>query len=113
MVPSRLESATSPGLPLQVICYERADGLGFGVSGAVTRARGIRSSFPGVDLTQIPMAAAGQEGETGLPAGSVAGQPSFFRIQGGRPHASLARIRFRLKHEALRVAVFARVHEEA
>ncbi len=54
----RLESATSPGLPLQVICYERADGLSFGVSGAVTRARGIRGSFPGVDLTKIPMAAA-------------------------------------------------------
>ncbi len=54
----RLESATSPGLPLQVICYERADGLGFGVSGAVTRARGIRASFPGVDLAEIPMAAA-------------------------------------------------------
>ncbi len=54
----RLESAASPGLPLQVICYERGDGLGFGVSGAVTRARGIRGSFPGVDLTEIPMAAA-------------------------------------------------------
>src|SRR5579871_2266915 len=54
---ARLESPTSPGLPLQVICYERADGLGFGVSGAVTRARGIRASFPGVDLAQIPMAA--------------------------------------------------------
>jgi len=52
----RLESSVSPGLPLQVICYERADGLGFGVSGAVTRARGIRDSFPGVDLAQIPMA---------------------------------------------------------
>ncbi|HYA47965.1 MAG TPA: 4Fe-4S ferredoxin [archaeon] len=52
----RLESAVSPGMPLQVICYERADGLGFGVSGAVTRARGIRASFPGVDLAQIPMA---------------------------------------------------------
>jgi electron-transferring-flavoprotein dehydrogenase len=51
-----LESAVSPGMPLQVICYERADGLGFGVSGAVTRARGIRASFPGVDLTEIPMA---------------------------------------------------------
>jgi hypothetical protein len=24
----RLESATSPGMPLQVICYERADGVG-------------------------------------------------------------------------------------
>jgi electron-transferring-flavoprotein dehydrogenase len=54
----RLESTASPGLPLQVICYERADGLGFGVSGAVTRARGIRGSFPGVDLAQIPMSAA-------------------------------------------------------
>ena len=52
----RLESSVSPGMPLQVICYERADGLGFGVSGAVTRARGIRASFPDVDLTQIPMA---------------------------------------------------------
>ena len=51
----RLESAVSPGMPLQIICYERADGLGFGVSGAVTRARGIRASFPSVDLTQIPM----------------------------------------------------------
>jgi electron-transferring-flavoprotein dehydrogenase len=55
---ARLESATSPGLPLQVICCERADGLGFGVSGAVTQARGIRGSFPGMDLTQIPMSAA-------------------------------------------------------
>jgi electron-transferring-flavoprotein dehydrogenase len=52
-----LESSVSPGLPLQVICYERADGLGLGVSGAVTRARGIRASFPDADLAQIPMAA--------------------------------------------------------
>ena len=52
----KLESSCMPGSPLQVICYERADGLGFGVSGAVTRGRGIRSSFPGLDVTQIPMA---------------------------------------------------------
>src|ERR1019366_9084985 len=52
----RLESGCMPGSPLQVICYERADGLGFGVSGAVTRGRGIRCSFPGLDVTQIPMA---------------------------------------------------------
>ena len=38
----RYESATLPGAPLQVICYERADGLGFGVSGVVTR--GARNS---------------------------------------------------------------------
>ena len=52
----RLESSCLPGTPLQVICYERADGLGFAVSGAVTRGRGIRRSFPELDLAQIPMA---------------------------------------------------------
>jgi electron-transferring-flavoprotein dehydrogenase len=52
----RIESGVSAGFPLQVICYERADGLGFGVSGAVTRASGIRASFPDLDLSQIPMA---------------------------------------------------------
>ncbi|MBZ5595547.1 MAG: 4Fe-4S ferredoxin [Acidobacteriia bacterium] len=43
--------------PPQVVCYERADGLGFGVSGVATRARGIRQSFPNLDPAQIPMAA--------------------------------------------------------
>jgi electron-transferring-flavoprotein dehydrogenase len=43
--------------PPQVICYERADGLGFGVSGVVTRARGIHASFPDLQPEQIPMAA--------------------------------------------------------
>jgi len=52
----RFESHSMPGAPLQVICYERAEGLGFGISGAVTRGRGIRSSFPELDLSQIPMA---------------------------------------------------------
>jgi len=52
----RFESPTMPGAPLQVVCYERADGLGFGVSGVVTRARGIRASFPDLNPTQIPMA---------------------------------------------------------
>jgi electron-transferring-flavoprotein dehydrogenase len=52
-----LESAASPGLPLQVVCYERADDPGFGVSGVVTRARGIRAAFPDLDPSQIPMAA--------------------------------------------------------
>ncbi len=53
-----LESAVSPGLPPQVVCYERADGLGFGVSGVVTKARGIRATFPDLDPAQIPMATA-------------------------------------------------------
>ncbi len=51
-----VESSSLPGLPLQIVCYERADDIGFGVSGVVTRARGIRSSFPDLDPSQIPMA---------------------------------------------------------
>jgi electron-transferring-flavoprotein dehydrogenase len=51
-----IESKVAPGMPPQVICYERADDIGFGVSGVVTRARGIRASFPDLDATQIPMA---------------------------------------------------------
>jgi electron-transferring-flavoprotein dehydrogenase len=46
------ESKVMPGCPLQVMCYERADDTGFGVSGVVTRAEAIRRTFPGVDLTQ-------------------------------------------------------------
>ncbi|HWS95804.1 MAG TPA: 4Fe-4S ferredoxin, partial [Candidatus Methylomirabilis sp.] len=52
-----IDSKVMPGMPLQVICYERADDISFGVSGVVTRARGIRASFPDLDLSQIPMAA--------------------------------------------------------
>ena len=52
-----IESKVIPSMPLQVICYERADDIGFGVSGVVTRARGIRKTFPGLDPSQIPMAA--------------------------------------------------------
>ena len=52
----RFESTVMPGLPLQIVCYERADDIGFGVSGVVTRARGIRTSFPDLDPAQIPMA---------------------------------------------------------
>lgn len=51
-----VESKAMPGMPPQVICYERADDIGFGVSGVVTKGRGIRASFPHLDLTQIPLA---------------------------------------------------------
>jgi electron-transferring-flavoprotein dehydrogenase len=50
------ESRTLPGMPLQVLCYERADDLAAGVSGVVTRAQGIRASFPDLDPAAIPMA---------------------------------------------------------
>ncbi len=50
------QSKTMPGMPLQVICYERADDIGFGVSGIVTEAKGIKASFTNEELSQIPMA---------------------------------------------------------
>ena len=46
-----------PGMPLQVVCYERADDIAFGVSGVATRARGIRKSLPSLKEDEIPMAA--------------------------------------------------------
>lgn len=52
-----LESTVMPGMPLQVLCYERADDIGFGVSGIVTRGRAIRASFPGFDPKDLPLAA--------------------------------------------------------
>jgi len=50
------ESKVTPGMPLQVLCYERADDLAAGVSGVVTRAQGIRASFPQLNPGEIPMA---------------------------------------------------------
>ncbi len=49
-------SQAAPGMPLQVVCYERADDLAFGVSGVVTRGRGIRQSFPDLKWEEIPNA---------------------------------------------------------
>jgi len=51
------ESSVMPGAPPQIICYERADDIGFSVSGVVTRARDIRQSFPDLEPSQIPMCA--------------------------------------------------------
>jgi electron-transferring-flavoprotein dehydrogenase len=50
------ESKVTPGMPLQVLCYERADDISSGVSGVVTQGKAIRSSFPTLDPTEIPMA---------------------------------------------------------
>ena len=52
-----VESAVMPGMPPQVLCYERADDIGFGVSGVVTKARALRATFPELDKAGIPMAA--------------------------------------------------------
>jgi electron-transferring-flavoprotein dehydrogenase len=50
------ESKVAPGMPLQVLCYERADDISSGVSGVVTQGRAIRASFPELNPAEIPMA---------------------------------------------------------
>ena len=50
------ESRVAPGMPLQVLCYERADDISSGVSGVVSQAQAIRSSFPDLNPAEIPMA---------------------------------------------------------
>jgi electron-transferring-flavoprotein dehydrogenase len=50
------ESKAAPGMPLQVLCYERADDIAAGVSGVVTGGQSIRASFPDLNLSEIPMA---------------------------------------------------------
>jgi len=50
-----VESAVMPGLPPQVLCYERAEDIGFGVSGVVTKARALRASIPEIEKAGIPM----------------------------------------------------------
>jgi electron-transferring-flavoprotein dehydrogenase len=52
-----MESELMPGMPPQVICYERADDLGVGVSGVVSKARGIRASFPDMKPSDVPLCA--------------------------------------------------------
>ena len=39
-----IESRAMAGMPPQVLCYERADDIAFGVSGVVTRARTIKAT---------------------------------------------------------------------
>ncbi|MBN2369838.1 MAG: 4Fe-4S ferredoxin [Vicinamibacteria bacterium] len=50
------ESSVMPGLPPQIVCYERAADVSFGVSGVATRSRALRASLTEADLAQIPMA---------------------------------------------------------
>jgi electron-transferring-flavoprotein dehydrogenase len=53
-----VEGRAMPGMPPQILCYERADDISFGVSGVVTRARAIKTTFPDLNVAEIPMAAA-------------------------------------------------------
>lgn len=56
MAEQPFESRAMPGLPPQIVCYERADDIAFGVSGVVTRGRAIRASFPELPVDEIPLA---------------------------------------------------------
>ena len=51
-----LQSRALDGMPPQVLCYERADDIAFGVSGVVTRARAIRETLPNLNVDEIPLA---------------------------------------------------------
>jgi electron-transferring-flavoprotein dehydrogenase len=77
----------APELPLQVICYERAGDISFGVSGVATRARGIRASLPDLDIGQIPMAAPVKKEKVAWLHGQRAVElpyiPSFLHKRGG------------------------------
>jgi electron-transferring-flavoprotein dehydrogenase len=50
-----MESKAAPGMPLQLVCYERADDISAGVSGVVTRGSALRATFPALDPSEIPM----------------------------------------------------------
>ncbi|MBD3384623.1 4Fe-4S ferredoxin [candidate division KSB1 bacterium] len=51
----KLSSRAMPGMPLQIICYERSDDIGFGVSGVVSKAHSIRQSYPDLNGSEIPL----------------------------------------------------------
>jgi electron-transferring-flavoprotein dehydrogenase len=98
-----LESAASPGLPLQVVCYERADDPGFGVSGVVTRARGLRAAFPELEAAQVPMAARVREEQVLYlldPVGASRRSPALRAAE-----AALRAARFAFRYEEHAVAL--------
>jgi electron-transferring-flavoprotein dehydrogenase len=98
-----LESAASPGMPLQVVCYERADDLGFGVSGIVTRARGIRAAFPDLDPAQIPMAAAVKREEVLYLLDPIGASRRSGTLRAADRAIRALRFALPLEHEALRL----------
>ena len=98
---SAIESSTMPGMPLQVICYERADDIGFGVSGVVTRARGIRASFPDLDPAQIPMATAVSSEKLVYLLDSTGASRRSLALRAGDRLLRTFRRLLRLEHDAL------------
>ena len=82
-----VESAVMPGMPPQVLCYERADDIGFGVSGVVTRARALRATFPGDRKGRHPDGRARRRGKSSLSARSARREPAFDNAARWRIHS--------------------------
>lgn len=53
----RLYSPSQQGMPLQILCYERADDISFAVSGVASKATFIKNFFTTEELKTIPMSA--------------------------------------------------------
>jgi electron-transferring-flavoprotein dehydrogenase len=96
-----LESAAAPGMPLQVVCYERADDPGFGVSGVVTRGRGLRAAFPDLDPSQIPMAARVREEKVLYLLDPVGASRRSAALRAADKAIRAARFAFRFEEEAV------------
>ena len=96
-----IDSAAAPGMPLQVVCYERADDIGFGVSGVVTRARGIRAVFTDLDPAQIPMATPVTEEKTVYLLDPVGASRRSAALRAGEAAMRAFRFALRFEHDAV------------
>ena len=97
-----VESAVMPGMPPQVLCYERADDIGFGVSGVVTRARGLRASFPDLGSRSRSRWRPRCGRKRCLPARPDRREPAVWPLaRGGCLHPGLLKPLLPLQHDAL------------
>ncbi len=85
-----LESKAVPGMPLQVLCYERSDDIAAGVSGVVTRGRAIRESFPEIAAAGVPMLTPVKKGKSAVPDGPDWGKPEIGAAAVGGPGEAAA-----------------------
>ena len=72
-----VESAVMPGMPPQVLCYERADDIGFGVSGVVTRGAGVARNVFRISTGRHSDGRAGQRGKSPLSARPARREPAL------------------------------------
>ena len=98
-----IESRAVAGMPLQVVCYERADDISFGVSGVVTRARAIRESFPELNPAEIPMAAEVAEEKLVYLLDPVGASRQPWEMRLAERLTRLFRFALPLEHEALQL----------